>query len=249
MATSSARAAARGGSNWGVPASYRDGGDAQQCDRGDDGSPALSEADSQLLALLQSVGAEAAFEALREERVDVEALALMGERDLKEAGVPLGPRKKLLHADVCSTAADQKIDSHDMTYVHATLCAWAGSVLGLNCTICWWCRACVCLTAGSMRISHVPSVLRDVEELQGVTPQLVLHLNAGRVHSTIDGDVAGAGILINEDDVPFLILMCKVNYFWRQRPRPWCFLAYFASDKLLTTPQENIYGRTRGHSV
>ena len=68
-------------------------------------------------------------------------------------------------------------------------------------------------------ISHLASVLGDVEELQGVSPKLVLHLSAGRVHSTIDGGVAGAGILINEDDVPFLILMCKVNLFWRQRPK------------------------------
>jgi len=98
------RAGARGGSNWGVPASYCDGRGTQQRDRGD-GSPALTEAEAELLALLRSVGADAAFEALREERVDVEALRLMEELDLKEAGVPLGPRKKLLHANVCSAAA------------------------------------------------------------------------------------------------------------------------------------------------
>jgi len=127
------RAAARGGSNWGVPASYCDGRDAQQRDRGD-GSPALTEAEAELLALLRSVGADAAFEALREERVDVEALRLMEELDLKEAGVPLGPRKKLLHANVCSEATgrapglgkgDPQPENLDMTYVHPKIYAWA----------------------------------------------------------------------------------------------------------------------------
>ena len=58
----------------------------------DGGTPPVPADDHPLRLLLQSVGAEAAFEALHRECVDIEALALMGEDELREASVPLGPR-------------------------------------------------------------------------------------------------------------------------------------------------------------
>ena len=97
------RAAVRGGSNWGVPPDYRTS-DERLEDHHSEGDTQLSEAETALRALLQSIGAEAAFEPLRREHVDVEALALMGEGVLREAGVALGPRKKLLNAGVCTRA-------------------------------------------------------------------------------------------------------------------------------------------------
>ena len=105
MASPRVRAAARGGSNWGVPSDYRDSeARAQENQSLEKGSLPDAE-DTTLRALLQSIGAEAAFEALRQERIDTEALTLMNEGDLREAGVPLGPRKKLLASGLCAQPA------------------------------------------------------------------------------------------------------------------------------------------------
>jgi hypothetical protein len=97
-----------GGSNWGVPSDYRNSeARAQEHQSLEKGSLPDAE-ETALRALLQSIGAEAAFEALRQERIDTEALALMKEGDLREAGVPLGPRKKLLASGLCAQPARVK---------------------------------------------------------------------------------------------------------------------------------------------
>ena len=51
-----------------------------------------------IAALLTSLRLDKYRTVLAEQEVDMEALALMDEGDLKELGLPKGPRKKLLHA-------------------------------------------------------------------------------------------------------------------------------------------------------
>uniref|UniRef100_A0A8B9L3I5 DDHD domain containing 2 n=1 Tax=Astyanax mexicanus TaxID=7994 RepID=A0A8B9L3I5_ASTMX len=58
--------------------------------------PPCSSSDS-LEEVLTSMGLEEHLRKLQKEQVDMEALMLCSEGDLKELGIPLGPRKKILH--------------------------------------------------------------------------------------------------------------------------------------------------------
>ena len=60
--------------------------------------PSAEPADAPIAALLTSLRLDKYHAVLAEQEVDMEALALMDEGDLKELGLPKGPRVKLLHA-------------------------------------------------------------------------------------------------------------------------------------------------------
>src|SRR3546814_781937 len=55
---------------------------------------------------LKVLGLEQYIESVRKEEVDLQGLALLSERDLKEMGVALGPRKKILNAIALSPLAE-----------------------------------------------------------------------------------------------------------------------------------------------
>jgi hypothetical protein len=124
--------------------------------------------------LLEKIGAGAALEALRRECVDVESLKLMGNDELKEAGVPLGPRMKLLNTGVCQARRREKGEGTEKEKM------WDMTLMS------------------------------DVQRLQSVKPRLVLHMGSGRVHSSNGADVVKDGILVHEDDIPFIVLMEQV---------------------------------------
>ncbi|XVE67994.1 hypothetical protein DITRI_Ditri09bG0032900 [Diplodiscus trichospermus] len=60
--------------------------------------PQFDEALSTVAAFLNSLGLGKYAFSFRDEEVDMTALRQMGDRDLKELGIPMGPRKKLLLA-------------------------------------------------------------------------------------------------------------------------------------------------------
>ena len=68
--------------------------------------PSAEPADAPIAALLTSLRLDKYHAVLAEQEVDMEALALMDEGDLKELGLPKGPRVKLLHASRISAAHD-----------------------------------------------------------------------------------------------------------------------------------------------
>ncbi|XP_062225852.1 uncharacterized protein LOC133924373 [Phragmites australis] len=61
-------------------------------------APVMTEAPLTVTALLNSLGLEKYVVLFQAEEVDMAALRQMGERDLKDMGVPMGPRKKILLA-------------------------------------------------------------------------------------------------------------------------------------------------------
>lgn len=60
--------------------------------------PIVIENDSPLATFLQSLDLIDHIQLLHKEKLDLEALALCEEKDLADIGLPLGPRKKILHA-------------------------------------------------------------------------------------------------------------------------------------------------------
>jgi len=61
-------------------------------------NPMEIENDSPLATFLSSLDLLDSVQLLHRERLDLEALALCDEKDLISIGLPLGPRKKILHA-------------------------------------------------------------------------------------------------------------------------------------------------------
>ena len=63
--------------------------------------------DSSLYALLAAAGVVEALSILQREMIDLDALVLLSDADLKEIGLPMGPRRKLLAAIVKQTNSCQ----------------------------------------------------------------------------------------------------------------------------------------------
>ena len=129
-----------------------------------------------LCARLRAIGAENALEALQRECVDLDALSLLGEEELREIGVPLGPRVKILHSGLARTQRRDRADSEAAREIRA-----------------WDMEA-----------------MTDVEALQqAARPRMCLNVQSGRVTRLAFG-IRNAGILANEDDLPFVVLMGQV---------------------------------------
>jgi hypothetical protein len=146
------------------------------------------EENSELMALLQSVGAEAAFEPLRREFVDVDALKLMGDEELREAGVPLGPRIKLLKSDICR--GEHLCGERGWNRRRGEDPSRTEDVQG--------------------RVWDMESTA-DVKDLQSKPTILTLDLESGRIHSAHGRNMLSENFLVEEDDVPFIVLMRKVR--------------------------------------
>jgi hypothetical protein len=129
-----------------------------------------------LCARLRAIGAENALDALQRECVDLDALSLLGEEELREIGVPLGPRVKILHSGLARTQRRDGADSE---------------------------------AARESREWDMEAVA-DVEALQqAARPRMCLKIQSGRV-TRLAGGIRNAGILANEDDLPFVVLMGQV---------------------------------------
>jgi hypothetical protein len=179
---------------WGVPARYREHGSSSDDDDDDAADPPRQSSTTQatenvadLGARLLAIGAEQALEPLQRECVDLAALSLMGEAELREIGVPLGPRVKILNSGLCAARRARGVG--------------ASSAAELD--------------GGGPAPSSRPhtawdmEVVADVEALQQAAPRMCLHVRSGRVHR-MAGGILDAGILVNTDDVPFVVLMGQV---------------------------------------
>jgi hypothetical protein len=135
------------------------------------GAPAVD--GDPLCAQLRAIGAENALEALLRECVDLDALSLLGEEELREIGVPLGPRVKILHSGLARTPRRHRANSE---------------------------------AARESRTWNMEAVT-DVEALQqAARPRMCMNVQSGRVARMADG-IRNAGILANEEDMPFVVLM------------------------------------------
>ncbi|PRD22499.1 UNVERIFIED_CONTAM: Sec23ip [Trichonephila clavipes] len=79
----------------------------------------ISEAQSSIEMLLKSLDLEDYVEVFTKERIDYETLILLSEDDLKDLGLPVGPRKKLLKAAASkqniANSSEAMADSHNNT--------------------------------------------------------------------------------------------------------------------------------------
>ena len=159
-----------------VPARYREHGSSSD----DDDAGAEGRTEDNLGARLLAIGAEQALEPLRRECVDLAALSLMGEAELREIGVPLGPRVKILNSGLCAARRRRGGSAASAAESDGAHTMWDMEVVA------------------------------DVEALQQTaTPRMCLHVRSGRVHR-MAGGIQDAGILVNEADVPFVVLMSQV---------------------------------------
>jgi len=104
----------------------------------------------------------------------------MGDAELRVAGVPLGPRLKLLRSSFC---APQSRDTE----------LWPEPTIGGG--------------GGYGRFWDM-DVKTDILQLQSIKTRLVLHIVSGRVNSTRAGK--NKEILVHADDAPFVVLMSQV---------------------------------------